>query len=248
MTESGRRLSIAVAATVLFGCVRAQSRSTGEPNSELDHEVARQAVLARRDWLERGACVGRDLGRCTAQSPWLFVGTGAGTASYFAENGASVPVESVGFLVAGYETPACPTNGSPVSRDLCREALQALERRGVFFSSLCGARTIESSASLGAGRWAVDLLPDAGSLRLAVDVPTAATEFVSLRLDAMADGLAIRALDARGEWAPRSVGDGVGDHLGIANWHLLYGSASELSRCELYIQSLFQPADAGVPQ
>jgi hypothetical protein len=176
----------------------------------------------------------------------LFVGTGAGTALYFAETGEAVPVESVGFLEPGHETPACPTNGSPISRDLCREALQALERRGVFFSSLCGARTIESSASLGAGRSAFDLLPDAGSLRLTIDVPTTAAEPVSLRVDAVADGTAIRALDDRGEWLARRPGDVLAEHLGIANWRVLYGA--HLSACELYIQSVFQPIDAGVPR
>lgn len=247
MSQAPRRLPLAVAA-VLFACVSVQSRSSGQPGSELEREVVRQGVLARRDWLENGACAGRELGRCDAQSPWLFVGTGAGRASYFAENGAAVPVESVGLLEPGYETPACPTNGSPISRDFCREALGQLQRRGVFFNSLCRARTIESSASLGPGRSAFDLLPDAGSLRLAIGVPTAATEPVSLRVDAVADGLVIRALDDRGEWTPRRVGEVVGEAQGIANWHVLYGSASDASDCELYIQSVFQPIDAGVPQ
>ena len=181
MSEPRSRLSLAVAAAVLFACVRVQSRSTGQPGSELEREVARQVVLAGRDWLERGACVGRELGRCNPESPWLWLATGPGIVSYFAQSGARVKAESVGFLVAGYETPACPTNGSPISRDFCREALQALERRGVFFNSLCGARTIESSTSLGAGRSAVDLIPDAGSLRLAIEVPVSATESVTLR-------------------------------------------------------------------
>lgn len=186
------------AVLVVCACVAVPRRAGApliEPDSRLEREVANRLLLARQVWLEFGSCWSMTLKRCGAESPWLVLSESNGfvsTEAYFSPAGDQVASRFRG-CVGGSSSgivPPCSHHDGPVLRDLCAEALQGLERRGVTVRATCLDNSVKRDLPL--GRSSVELLAEEGQLALTIEVPRSLEQRISVNVLRLASDVVLR--------------------------------------------------------
>jgi hypothetical protein len=195
--------SFVAAVLVVCACVGVPVRQTPKgsappvvPVSRLERQVADLLLQARREWLEFGSCSSKILSRCGAERPLLMLLESNllwSSAAYFSPAGDKVASRGcLGDSPSGL-VPTCSPHEGPVLRDLCAEALEGLERRGVTVQATCLCNAAKRDLPL--GRSTVELLADEGQLTLTVEVPRSLEQQISVHVLRLASDIVLRQCD-----------------------------------------------------
>lgn len=126
-------------------------------------------------------------------------------------------------------------------RDLCAEALQGLERRGVTVRATCLDNAVKRDLPL--GRSSVELLAEEGQLALTVEVPRSLEQPISVHVLRLASDLVLRQCDV----TEGCVTTRVDEDLESLDLEISWGQG-QTSRCRVELEQRLQQADAGVPR